>query len=129
MRAIDTNVLARYALNDDPVQSPIAAAVIAEGVFVPVTVLLELSWLLTSRYRQAPDIVASIIAEIVALPSVTVASPAKIEWALKRFSNGADFADMVHLIESGAADSFATFDQGIPRDAGRASPLPIEILG
>lgn len=47
MRAVDTNVLARYYLRDDPVQSPLAASLLAAGdVFVPKTVVLELAWVL-----------------------------------------------------------------------------------
>ncbi|MFX8231056.1 hypothetical protein ABTL16_19885, partial [Acinetobacter baumannii] len=76
------------------------------------------SWLLSSRYRQPPEIVASIIAEIIALPTVTIANPDEIAWALRRFGDGADFADMIHLVESMAADSFVTFDRAIPHDAG-----------
>ena len=45
MRAVDTNILARYYLCDDAVQARIAASVLSAGdVFVPKTVILELEW-------------------------------------------------------------------------------------
>ena len=43
MIAVDTNVLARYLLNDEPKQARAAAALLAsDSVVVPPTVLLEL---------------------------------------------------------------------------------------
>ena len=47
MRAVDTNILARFYLRDDAVQGRIAAGVLSAGdVFVPKTVILELEWVL-----------------------------------------------------------------------------------
>ena len=47
MRAVDTNILARFYLRDDAVQGRIAADVLSAGdVFVPKTVILELEWVL-----------------------------------------------------------------------------------
>ena len=128
MYAIDTNVLARYLLNDDADQSAIADATVAAGVFVPVTVLLELCWLLSSRYRQSRDVVASSIVDILDLPCVTVADAAGIRWAVARFAAGADLADMIHLIGSTPIAGFATFDRSIAVDAGPDSPIAIETL-
>jgi len=43
VRAVDTNVLARFYLRDDAAQGRIAASVLSAGdVFVPKTVVLEL---------------------------------------------------------------------------------------
>ena len=47
MRAVDTNILARFYLRDDAVQGRIAGRVLAAGdVFIPKTVVLELEWVL-----------------------------------------------------------------------------------
>ena len=47
MRAVDTNILARFYLRDDEVQGRIAAQLLAVGdVFIPKTVILELEWVL-----------------------------------------------------------------------------------
>ena len=51
MRALDTNVLARFFV-DDPDdrqaarQRPAAIAALSERAYVPITVLLELEWVL-----------------------------------------------------------------------------------
>lgn len=48
MIALDTNILARLVANDDPVQASQAVALIDTGnaLFVPLTVTLELEWVL-----------------------------------------------------------------------------------
>jgi predicted nucleic-acid-binding protein len=47
VRAVDTNILARFYLRDDATQGRIAASVLSAGdVFVPKTVILELEWVL-----------------------------------------------------------------------------------
>ena len=56
MRALDTNVLARFFVNDaDDAQAakqrPAAVAALAERSFVSVTVLLELEWVMRGFYE------------------------------------------------------------------------------
>ncbi len=128
MRAIDTNVAARFLLADDPEQATLAIDIMAGSVFVPITVLLELGWLLTSRYRQPRDVVATALLDMVDLPKVTVNDPALVRWALNRFAQGGDFADMLHLIAARDAAGFATFDRAIAAAAGPDSPVAIETL-
>ncbi|MGE0803379.1 MAG: type II toxin-antitoxin system VapC family toxin, partial [Lautropia sp.] len=58
MRALDTNVLARFFVDDpdDPEaagQRPAAIAALSERSFVPVTVLLEFEWVLRGFYGLA----------------------------------------------------------------------------
>lgn len=59
MRSLDTNVLARFFVDDaDDAQAasqrPAAAAALAERSFVAVTVLLELEWVLRGFYELPP---------------------------------------------------------------------------
>ena len=128
MRAIDTNVAARYLLADDPQQYEVAKAVIAAGVYVPSTVVLELGWLLGSRYAQSREVVATVLAELIDLPTVNVDDASLLNWALGRYAVGADLADMVHLFVSRTAGSFVTFDTALEKDAGPGTPLPVETL-
>ena len=56
MRAVDTNILARFYLRDDAVQGRIAADVLSAGdVFVPKTAILELEWVLRYVADQPED--------------------------------------------------------------------------
>ena len=128
MRAIDTNVLARFVLNDDATQSPIAIDIIASGVLVTLTVLLETFWLLTSRYRQTKQAALATLRMIAELPSVTIADEDHVFWALERSENGADLVDMIHLVAATGADAFVTFDQAIAPGAGANPLLPVETL-
>ena len=51
--ALDTNVLVRLLTNDDPAQAQLAAALIdgSPACFVPITVVLELEWVLRGAYQ------------------------------------------------------------------------------
>ena len=128
MRAIDTNVLARFLLDDDPVQSPVAASVIAGGVAVTHTVIVELTWLLLSRYRQPRTVVAAALREVIDLPSVTVQDTPLVLCAIDRFDGGADLADMLHIVAARDSDSFASFEKQLAKQAGPDTPVPIEQL-
>jgi len=77
--AADTNVWARAYLNDDPVQarksrSALAAARSAGGVFVPLLVLAELSWVLRGRWGR--ERVLSTIESLLQTRGVVVESAA-----------------------------------------------------
>ena len=59
MRAIDTNVLVRALVQDDPAQSQRALALLKDHpAYVPVTVVLELEWVLRSRYAYPQAVIA-----------------------------------------------------------------------
>lgn len=128
MRAIDTNIVARYLLADDADQHRTASEIMAAGVFISTTVLLEIGWLLQSRYLFPRTSIARLLAGIVDLPSVSVADPAAVTWAINRFAAGADLADMIHIVEAKSANAFVTFDRSIARDAGLDPLIPIETL-
>ena len=61
MAALDTNVMVRYIVQDDAAQLAAAKRLISrcvgEGLplFVPVTVVLELEWVLRSNFGFAKD--------------------------------------------------------------------------
>lgn len=115
-------------MKDDPAQFAVAARLLADGAFVPVTVLLETAWLLTSRYGYARDLTAAALAALLDMEGLAVADEEATRWALGRFAAGADFADMLHLVASRHAGAFATFDRRLGRLAGKDSPVPVEIL-
>jgi predicted nucleic-acid-binding protein len=125
VRAVDTNVLARYYLRDHPLQSARAARVLAAGgVFVPKTVVLELAWVLRSVAEQPVEKVATCLAHLLALPGVTVEDHAQIETALEHCRRGTDVADALHLAASHACTEMLTFDDR--RYARRAARLGLK---
>ena len=103
MRAVDTNILARYYLHDDPAQAQCAARILAAGdVFVPKTVMLELEWVLRAVAEQPAGKVADCLAHLIALPGVTIEDHDEVEDALRHCRRGVDFADALHLAASQA---------------------------
>jgi predicted nucleic-acid-binding protein len=122
--AADTNVWARAYLNDDPVQtrksrSALAAARSAGGVFVPLLVLAELSWVLRGRWDR--ERVLSTIESLLQTRGVVVESQALAWKGLEASRKGAvGFAD--HLIREVAFETGATevitFDKAFGRIAG-----------
>ena len=98
MRAVDTNILARFYLRDDTTQGRIAADVLTAGdVFIPKTVVLELEWVLRYVAAQPGDKVTECLAHLIALPGVTVEDRDEIEAALGHCRNRIDLADALHL--------------------------------
>ncbi len=121
MLAADTDVWARAYLNDDAVQASKARSALAqarseEGVFVPLLVLAELSWVLRSRWERKE--VLKTIEGLLQTRGVSVEYPALARRALEAADKGrVGFAD--HLIaevslEFGARE-IITFDKDFGR--------------
>jgi predicted nucleic-acid-binding protein len=128
VRAVDTNVVARFILGDDPAQGRIAADIVADGVFVPITVLMETAWLLGSVYGQSRAQIHNALITFLQIEAVTVRDREAVSWALERYARGADFEDMLHIAASLGSEAFVTFDRSIAKRAGSTSPVPVETL-
>lgn len=127
MKAVDTNILARLILQDEPHQARLAEAIVREPVWVSHTVWIELGWVLGKRLRLDHAIVADAMATLLMLETVHVADREGLAWAIERYRAGADWADAVHLVAArGVADRFVTFDRGIEQID--TPPLPVETL-
>jgi len=122
MIAVDTNILVRAILGDDPRQSPIARKAIenARDILVPITVLIELAWVLKSvgwtrvRIHRALGILAL-------QPTVHLDRSAEVLAALEDFKSGpADFADYLALRQAKAlgARKLLTFDRKLANAPG-----------
>ena len=127
MKAVDTNVVLRFLLGDDPDQGAAARECIAGGVFVSHSVLIETEWVLRSP-GWPREKVNRAFADFVALESVEVARIDELQWALDRHRQGADWADMLHLIAASGHECFASFEKDLAKQAGPAVPVPVERL-
>jgi predicted nucleic-acid-binding protein len=100
MKGVDTNVLVRYIVRDDPAQERVAsrflesARVRREPIFVNVIVLCELVWVLGSSYHHSRAEVAAVVERLLGTEQIIV-EDADLAWqALSDFKAGkADFAD------------------------------------
>lgn len=127
MRAVDTNIIVRFLTDDDPDQSPRARAVLAAGdVFVPVTVVQETAWVLTSVYRYPRAAMVSGLRQLLGLPGVTVEDASAVALALDWTTLGLDLADALHLARSRDCDALLTFDE---RFVARAAGLGEVVVG
>ena len=127
MKSVDTNVLARLVVQDDPIQHRLARRVVEAGVFVPITVLLELGWLLQSRYQMERAVASGALRQLLRNPFIHFADQASIETALDLYQGGSDLADAIHLVAARGSEAFVTFDRGVPNVG--SLDVPVEYLG
>jgi len=120
VRAVDTNVLVRALVQDDAAQGRRAQACLsAQQVYSPVTVVLELEWVLRSRYGFAPKAIAEALEKLAILENAVVGEQAAVAAAAGKMRQGWDFADALHHALAAGCEDFATFDTTLSRRAGR----------
>ncbi|HZT02222.1 MAG TPA: type II toxin-antitoxin system VapC family toxin [Steroidobacteraceae bacterium] len=128
MIGLDTNVIVRYVMQDDPKQSQKASKFIESLTpeipgFVPLVAVVELVWVLTSCYDLTREQVAQVLDALLRAKEIVLERAEQVSQALRTFSaGGADFADC--LIERTAAtagcEQTMTFDTGAAKFAGMA---------
>ena len=134
MRALDTNVLARFFIDDADdeqaaKQRPSAVAVLSERAFVAVTVLLELEWVMRGFYGLPPRDISRVLRSLSSIEHITLEDRSAVLMALDAFDKGLDFADALHMARSSRASGFATFDKRLAKRAkGLALSPPVELL-
>ncbi len=122
MIGLDTNVLVRYLVDDDPEQSPRAAALVeraleeGERLFVPQVVLCELVWVLESAYRYSREEIASVLGDLLRTRQLVIEDLDVARKALDRYAErGGDFADyvIVERCRVAGCERVASFDGGL----------------
>ena len=133
MIAVDTNILARFYVDDpgDPQaarQPPIARRIMTDSpsLFVPLTVVLELEWVLRSFYRFEPAQIVHVFEHLLGLGHVNTEEAERIATALPLTAAGMDFADALHLSGSHHCEAIYTFDDR--RFARRARRLASAVV-
>jgi predicted nucleic-acid-binding protein len=126
MIGLDTNVLVRYIMQDDPKQSAKATRLIealtpeAPG-FVPLVATVELVWVLSSAYGLDRQQVAAALELLLRSKEIVLDRADLVLQAQRKFGpGGADFADcLIERIASDAGCSATmTFDVGAVKAAG-----------
>ena len=118
MNTVDTNILLRSLLKDDPVQSPKAQHKLEKliangGIFISSFSLLELSWMLGTKKKTRVEIYQA-VRNLLEADGVTVGSPAIIFSALEFFkTSNIGFEDCLILAESlnSGSSHLYTFDK------------------
>jgi predicted nucleic-acid-binding protein len=107
VRTLDTNVVVRLLIGDDPQQTPIAEkafldAIASGGVYLPDVVLAEVAWVLrgydlerTTRYQ--------LLERLVRTRGVVVDHMDAVIDALEQFRLGGDLADQLILARAASS--------------------------
>jgi len=120
VNGLDTNVLARYLTEDEPVQSKRAAdwigTITARGErgFISAIVLCELAWVLRSAYRISQADLILTLDRILGTTQFIVGDKDIVRRALDQYRAGrADFADYVigALHQDAGCRKTVTFDR------------------
>jgi predicted nucleic-acid-binding protein len=128
MIAVDTNVVVRLIMADDEAQLAAAKARLPEGLFISHGVLMEVEWVLRSIYRLKRDAINHLLGALLCMDEIRIPKTSSVLWALDRHGEGADLADMLHLIAAGGCSSFVTFDKGLVEATRIDKPIEVELL-
>ena len=129
MASVDTSVLVRFLVQDGLAQGAAAQRLIRQGVesgallFVPVTVLLELEWVLRSAFAFEKSEVVQALFALLGCYELRFESETAVEAALAHFArSSADFADCLHtgLAHQAGEHPLWTFDKTAAKMDGAA---------
>ena len=119
MTGLDANVLLRFLVQDDPIQSPIATQFIRETCseaspgYISLVALAETVWVLASTYKlRRPDI-GDAVEVLLLADTLSVQDEYQVYSALQIFRSGAgDFADalILALNQRAGCSTSVTFD-------------------
>jgi predicted nucleic-acid-binding protein len=119
MAGLDTNVLVRWLVADDDAQTARVQALLESGrsageaFFVPTTVLLELEWVLRSRYGLDKPALLLALNALLETQELDIQAEPALEHALHLYRQGrAEFADCLHagLCAAAGQAPLLTFD-------------------
>lgn len=127
MAAVDTNVLVRLLVTDDPAQSKASRKLFSDGeIFIPDTVLLETEWVLRAAFGLSPADICAAFRRICGLPNVTVSDAPRVAQVIDWHEAGFDFADAFHLALSKDQNTFKTFDANFIKNAKKHTDRRVE---
>lgn len=113
MIGLDTNVLVRYLVQDEPAQSARATRLIEhelsdrEPGYIGLVVLVETCWVLKRLYAATPAELREIVRDLLDTRQLVVERRAVVAAALARLGDGAgDIADA--LVVEGASEAGCT---------------------
>jgi predicted nucleic-acid-binding protein len=126
MIGLDTNVVVRYIVQDDPLQSPQATRLIeslsAESPgFITMVSVIELVWVLQGCYRATRAELVEVLETLLRTRELVVERAEAVLRALRVFAHSnADFADCLieRCARDAGCDDVMTFDRDAAKTAG-----------
>jgi predicted nucleic-acid-binding protein len=136
MIGLDTNILARYYIEDEDDaqaerQRVLARRLIEAGrpLMVCKTVILEFEWVMRGYYGFPPSEIISVLNHLLGMSHVTIEDRNTVELALVLCEAGFDFADALHHASYRACGSMKTFDdRKFARRAKKLGLTPMVIV-
>ena len=122
MPAVDTNVLVRLIVRDDPKQVRSAEAFVQDGAWVSLLALAETTWVLASAYDVSADRIASGIEMLLDHRQLILEDRPTVAAALASFRRHPKlgFSDclMVEVARAAGHAPLGTFDKGLSKVHG-----------
>ncbi len=126
MIGIDTNILLRFFIKDDPVQTPLAVQTIyklspEQPGWLSLLVLAELTWTFRRIFKLDRTAIGGAIRKLLYSQDMVLEQAEVVRQALDLYtSTQADFADCVIAVSArfSGCSSVATFDRVAARDLG-----------
>lgn len=125
MIAVDTNVLLRFLIGDDPVQTPRAVRLIDEAsargepVFISQIVLCEVEWVLDTTYGASRVEIYGILKRLLASEVFKVEDAPRADSCLEQYrERRGDYSDYLlgGAAQAAGATTTFTFDRKLRRD-------------
>jgi predicted nucleic-acid-binding protein len=123
--ALDTNVVVRVLVGDDPQQTKRAEKAFLEhvngqGVFISLIVLAEIAWVLSAAYEWDRATIHSQLQRLARTRNVRIEELELVEAALQEYAEGkAQLADCLILgVARAHADTLLSFDKRLGRTPG-----------
>ena len=133
MKAIDTNILARFFI-DDPddeqaaKQRPKAIEILQQPVYVPITVILEFEWVMRGFYKLDRADILQVYRVLLSFEHVELEDHARVLQALDYYEQGLDFANTLHAVRSQGYQAFVTFDVKFANKAKGLDGVVVELV-
>jgi predicted nucleic-acid-binding protein len=124
MIGLDTNVIIRYLVQDDPVQSPKATDLIEQTLdeerpgFIALVTMAEVVWVLRECYDATKPHIVQVVEGLLASKQLKVENAQTVHWAVRAYrSSSVDFSDALILRGCTAAgcERAVTFDRKAAR--------------
>lgn len=131
MIGLDTNVLVRYLVEDDPDQEARSTALIeraleeGERLFVPQVVLCEVVWVLDRAYGFTHGEIVEVFRNLLQARQLVIEDLDTARRSLDRFADrGGDYADylIVERCRAAGCERVASFDRGLGKEEGVFEP-------
>ena len=122
MRALDTNVLVRLAIGDDPAQTAASEHFIRQGAWVSHLVLAQAAWVLDAVYERSAGQIATAIDMLLNHKDLTLQDSDLVTSALEHFRKrpALGFSDclVLEIARKAGHLPLGTFDRNLAKLGG-----------